>query len=197
MAFSPPSIDRGTGSDGAKVVLLKTTASPVEVAVAARKIVASLPGAKVSDISQARRLIGSSLTSVDLTGLTRLELGFAILMMVGATGSLALGLADRRRIFAILSALGAKPEQLGAFLWSEALFVFLFGAIVGTTTGVGLAWMLIKLLTGVFDPPPEYLSVPWFYLATLVIVAFVSAAIAVKGFQQETRVSAVQRMREI
>lgn len=191
-------IAQQTGSDGAEVVLLKATASPVEVAAAARKIVASLPGAKVSDISQARRLIGSSLTSVDLTGLTRLELGFAILMMTGATGLiLALGLADRRRIFAILSALGAKPKQLGAFLWSEALFIFLSGAIVGTMTGIGLAWMLIKLLTGVFDPPPDYLSVPWFYLVTLVIVAFVSAAIAVKGFQRETKVSAVQRMREI
>ncbi len=191
-------IAQQTGADEAEVVLLKTIASPVEVASAARNIVASLPGAKVGDISQARHLIGSSLTSVDLTGLTRLELGFAILMVAGATGLiLALGLADRRRIFAILSALGARPKELGAFLWSEALFIFLWGAIVGTTTGIGLAWMLIKLLTGVFDPPPDYLSVPWLYLATLVIVAFISAAIAVKGFQRETKVSAVQRMREI
>ncbi|NMM28872.1 MAG: hypothetical protein HHJ12_16680 [Glaciimonas sp.] len=56
--------------------------------------------------------------------------------------------------------------------------------------------MLIKLLNGVFDPPPDYLSVPWLYLMMLVSVAF-AAAIAVKGFQRETRVSAVQRMREI
>ncbi|MEO6354846.1 MAG: FtsX-like permease family protein [Burkholderiaceae bacterium] len=191
-------IAQQTHADGAEVVLLKATASPAEVSVAARKIVASLPGVKVSDISQARHLIGSSLTSVDLTGLTRLELGFAILMVAGATGLiLALGLADRQRIFAILSALGAKPPQLSAFLWSEALFVFLSGAIVGTTTGLLLAWMLIKLLTGIFDPPPEYLSVPWLYLALLVSVAFLSTAVAVKGFQRETKVSAVQRMREI
>lgn len=191
-------IAQQTDADGAEVVLLKTAASPAEVAAAARKIIASLPGVKVSDISQARHLIGSSLTSVDLTGLTRLELGFAILMVAGATGLiLALGLADRQRIFAILSALGAKPRQLSAFLWSEALFIFFFGAIVGTTTGLLLAWMLIKLLTGVFDPPPDYLSVPWLYLAILVSVAFISSAVAVKGFRRETRVTAVQRMREI
>ncbi len=34
---------------------------------------------------------------------------------------LALGLAERRRAFAILSAIGATSGQLGAFLWSEAL----------------------------------------------------------------------------
>ena len=190
-------IARQTGTDTAEVVLLKTAASPAEIAVAARKIVASLPGAKVSDIGQARHLIGSSLTSVDLTGLTRLELGFAILMVAGATGLvLALGLADRQRIFAILSALGAKPEQLGAFLWSEALFIFLSGAVVGTLIGFALAWMLIKLLNGVFDPPPNYPNVPWLYMATLASIAFVSSAIAVKSFQRETKMTAVQRMRE-
>lgn len=191
-------IAQQTRADSAEVVLLKTSTSPVEVAAAARKIVATLPGVKVSDISQAQHLIGSSLTSVDLTGLTRLELVFALLMVAGATGLiLALGLADRRRIFAILSALGAKPQQLGSFLWSEALFIFFVGSSVGTMIGFGLAWMLIKLLTGVFDPPPEYLSVPWLYMAVLTVVAFVSITAAVKGFRRETRVPAVQRMREI
>ena len=191
-------IAQQTGSDGAEVVLLKTKANPVDVAAAARAIVASLPGVKVSDISQARHLIGSSLTSVDLTGLTRLELGFAVVMVAGATGLiLALGLADRRRIFAILSALGAKPKQLGAFLWSESLFIFITGALVGTGTGFGLAWMLIKLLTGVFDPPPDFLSVPWPYLVTVLGIAFISTVVAVKGAQAETKVPAVQRMREL
>jgi len=191
-------IAQQTRADTAEVVLLKTSAPPAGVAAAAKKLVSSLPGVKVSDIGEARHLIGSSLTSVDLTGLTRLELGFAILMVAGSTGLiLALGLADRRRTFAILSALGAKPRQLGSFLWSEALFIFLFGSAVGTMVGFGLAWMLIKLLTGVFDPPPEFLSVPWLYVVTLTIVAFASTVAAVTGFQRETKVPAVQRMREI
>ncbi|NMM39013.1 MAG: hypothetical protein HHJ09_16195 [Glaciimonas sp.] len=67
---------------------------------------------------------------------------------------------------------------------SETLFIFLFGAIVGTMTGFRLAWVLIKLLNGIFDPPPYYMSVPWRYLTMLVSVAF-AAAIAVKNFQQE------------
>jgi hypothetical protein len=35
--------------------------------------------------------------------------------------------ADRRCTFAILVAIGAKPRQLGVFIWSEALIV-LFAA---------------------------------------------------------------------
>ena len=157
-----------------------------------------LPGVKVSDLGEAQRLIGSSLTAVDLGGMTRLELGVAVLMVASATGLiLALGIADRRRTFAILSALGAKPRQLGAFLWSEALLLFVAGTLVGTLTGFAVAWMLVKLLTGAFDPPPERLSVPWFYLGGLIGVALVSVVIAIVDALRETRVPAVQRMREI
>jgi hypothetical protein len=56
--------------------------------------------------------------------------------------------------------------------------------------------MLVKLLTGVFDPPPERLSVPWFFLAFQVAVAVLSVVIAVIAAFRETRVPAVQRMRE-
>ncbi|QBC33879.1 ABC transporter permease [Pandoraea sp. XY-2] len=187
-----------THTDAAEVVLLKTSMGPAQVAPAARAVVAALPGVKVTDLGQAQHLIGSSLTAVDLGGLTRLELGFAVLLAVAATGLiLALGLADRRRTFAILSALGAKPRQLGAFLWSEASLLFLAGTSTGILTGFALAWMLVKLLTGVFDPPPERLTVPWLYLTALVGVAFGSVVVAVAGALRETRIPAVQRMREL
>ena len=191
-------VGRETAAGASEIVLLKTSAPTAPIAAAARTVVAGLPGLKVSDLGEAQRLIGSSLTAVDLGGMTRLELGLAVLMVASATGLiLALGIADRRRTFAILSALGAKPRQLGAFLWSEALLLFVAGTVVGTLTGFALAWMLVKLLTGAFDPPPEFLSVPWLYLGALIAVALVSVAIAVIGALRETRVPAVQRMREL
>lgn len=191
-------VGRMTGTNASEIVLLKTTAPSADVAAAARSIVAPLPGVKVTELGETLRLIGSSLTAVDLGGLTRLELGLALLMLASATGLiLALGLADRRRTFAILSALGSKPRQLGAFLWSEAFLLFVVGSVIGTLTGFALAWMLVKLLTGAFDPPPEFLSVPWVYVAVLIGVAIVSVALAVLSALRETRVPAVQRMREI
>lgn len=191
-------VGRQTAAPPAEIVLLRTASDPARVAAAARAVVASLPGVRVSEIGAVQRQIASSLTAVDLGGMTRLELGLAVLMVASATGLvLALGIADRRRTFAILSALGAKPAQLGAFLWSEAWLLYLAGALVGIATGFALAWMLVKLLTGAFDPPPEALSVPWTYLAAVAAVAFVSVAVAVLGALRETRVPAVQRMREI
>ncbi len=41
---------------------------------------------KVRDIGTTQHLIGSSLTAVDLVGLTRIELVFAVIMVAGAAG---------------------------------------------------------------------------------------------------------------
>ena len=58
----------------------------------------SAPTATVTDIAQTRARVGSSLTAVDLAGLTRVELAFALLLAAAAGGLvLALGLAERRR----------------------------------------------------------------------------------------------------
>lgn len=191
-------IARMTGSPAAEIVLLKTTAPPGQVAASVRRAVAGLAGVTVSDLGQAQRLIASSLTAVDLGGLTRLELVFALLMVAGATGLiLALGAADRKRTFAILSALGARPRQLGAFLWGEAAVLFGAGAAAGSLIGFALAWMLVKLLTDVFDPPPQTLAVPWLYLAALAAMGLSSLGLALLAALREARVPAVQRMREL
>jgi putative ABC transport system permease protein len=191
-------IAKVTGSSAAEIVLLRTSGRPAAVAAAAEGIVTSLPGVNVRDIGTTRHLIGSSLTAVDLAGLTRIELVFAVTMVAGAAGLvLALGLADRRRGFAVLEALGAKPRQLSAFLWSEGLLIFSVGGAIGLAGGLGMAWMLVTLLTGVFDPPPDRLSTPWLYVVGLVFAAFVSIAVAVIGAQRDTRIPAVQRLREL
>ncbi|MEO5953341.1 MAG: FtsX-like permease family protein, partial [Chloroflexia bacterium] len=110
------------------------------------------------------------------------ELSFAVLMLAGATGMvLALGLAERRRTFAILSALGAKGSQLGSFLWSEGFLILVGGGVAGVALGFGVAQMLVKILTGVFDPPPESLEIPWAYLMLLVVAGLVAMIAAVLG----------------
>jgi putative ABC transport system permease protein len=95
----------------------------------------------------------------------------------------------------VLSALGAKPAQLRAFLWSEGLLIFAAGAAAGLLTGAVLAAMLVKLLTGVFDPPPESLSVPWLYLGLLVLTAFLSVVAAVIVTARYAAASSIERLR--
>ena len=89
-------------------------------------------------------------------GLTRVELGYALVLLAAATGLLLwLGLAERRRKYAIARALGARPRQLAAFVWAETGFVTIAG-VPWARGAAWLTWMLVKLLTGVFDPPPTH-----------------------------------------
>ncbi len=157
-------VARMTGSAQAEYVLMRAKGNPVELATEARLAVSNEPSLKVTDIAQASALIGSSLTAVDLEGLTKIELAFAVTMAAASTGlMLALGFGERVRNFTILWAVGANPSQLASFLWSEGLVILAGGIVCGLLSGLIAAWMLVKLLTGIFDPPPETLAFPWAY----------------------------------
>jgi len=135
--------------------------------------------ATISDIDHTRRVIASSLTAVDLAGLTRVELGFALVLGAAAAGLvLWLGFAERRRSYAILNALGARRRQLGAFVGSEEVYVLGVGLAVGAALGALLSHVLVRILTGVFDPPPAALSVPWSYLAVAAAVGTFAVVVA-------------------
>ncbi|MBA3523604.1 MAG: hypothetical protein H0T85_03430 [Geodermatophilaceae bacterium] len=50
---------------------------------------------------------------------------------------------------------------------AEAGAVTLLGLATGALAGWVLSRGLVRVLTGVFDPPPSALAVPWLYLGTL------------------------------
>ncbi len=172
-------IAKMTGNSAQEYVLMKSSGDPAVVARSASKLLAGTPALKVKDISEATRIIGSNLAAVDLQGLTQIELTFAAIMAAAASGLLLLlGLFERRRAFAVLNVIGARPGQLAAFIWSEGLVVLIGGLFFGMTAGLLTAWMLVKLLTGVFDPPPESLVWPFGYLAMIVAFVLASSAVA-------------------
>jgi putative ABC transport system permease protein len=151
--------------------------SPGQVADRTRQLLGGT--ASVTDIAHARHLAGSSLTAVNLAGLTRVELGFALVLAAAAAGLvLALGQAERRRALAVIAGLGARPRQLGAFVRGEAIVVTAVGTCLGAAAGYGLALALVKVLTGVFDPPPSVIAFPWVYLAGVVAAAVIASTLA-------------------
>jgi putative ABC transport system permease protein len=177
-----------SGNPGADVVLLDVGgAPPGAVAARARQVVGTAPS--VTDVETSRHVVGSSLTAVDLAGLTRVELAFALALAAAACGLLlGLSVVERRRSLAITRALGARPRQVAAFVRTEIAAVVVVGAAVAVVVGWVLATMLVKVLTGVFDPPPAHLSLPWPYLAAVGGLVALSAAVA-----SETTVRSIRR----
>ncbi|WP_456844668.1 FtsX-like permease family protein [Cellulomonas sp. P5_C6] len=171
-----------TGSDAVQLFLLDTGAAHQRVVGdRVRQVVGT--SAQVSDLGSTRAVIGSSLTAVDLSGLTRVELSFAVVLAAAAGGLvLVLALTERRRTFALASALGASRRQLRAFVLAEAGIVTAGGVVMGALVGWALSRMLVQVLNGVFDPPPDALAVPWAYLGLTVVVAVAAVAAACVWF---------------
>lgn len=190
-------VTTATGTDTIGKFLIDTNHGDT-TAVAERVRAQIGVGAQVNDIASKRRKIGASLTAVELAGLTRVELGFALALAAAATGLvLWLGLNERRRTFAIAAALGAKPRQLAGFVWAEAAFVTIGGLITGVTGGWALTHMIVKVLTGVFDPPPTTLAVPWAYLLSVLTAALLAVTFAVNRAVRGARRPAIEMLRDI
>jgi putative ABC transport system permease protein len=138
--------------------------------------------ATVTDIAHTRSLVGSSLTAVDLAGLTRVELGFALILAAASGGLvLFLGLAERRRTFAITTALGATRRQLRGLVTAEALVLSVGGIAAGAVVGWVLSQVLVAVLTGVFDPPPAAATIPWPYLVVTALITMGAIGVAAVG----------------
>jgi putative ABC transport system permease protein len=188
-------VARQTGNDAIGTYLVRTDGNIKDVAARVRSIVGTQ--GQVGTIDDARGLVSSSLTSIDMSGLTKLELSFAILL-VAAAGGVVVGLSlnERRRTLAVLVALGARKAQLARLNRAEPVLVIVVGTALGVLAGWGLSHVLVKMLTGVFDPPPSSLAFPWIYL--LVVVAAVPIAIsgAAGLVLQRTRLGARDVLRE-
>ncbi|MGI8682773.1 MAG: FtsX-like permease family protein [Mycobacteriales bacterium] len=154
--------------------------------------------AVVTDIATTRSVVGSSLTSVDLAGLTRVELAFALLLAAAAGGLvLALGLVERRRTSAIVTALGASVRQLRGAVLAEAGVVTLGGLLAGALSGWALSQTLVKVLSGVFDPPPASLAVPWLYLGVVGLVVVTAIGAVSAGAVRIAQRPALRILREL
>ena len=173
-------IAQRTGSNAVGAFLVDTGGRDT-TAVAARIQTAVGTSATVTDIAATRGTVGSSLTAVNLAGLTRIELGFG-LVLAAASGALvlALGLTERRRSFVIAHALGATRRHLRSFVLAETAILVACGLAAGAILGAALSQMLVRVLTGIFDPPPTALSTPWTYLAAIAAVLIVAIS-AVSG----------------
>ena len=167
-----------THDPGPNVLFAKTRGSPSAVA---RRVAAEVRpfGATVKDITTQTAQTVSSITTVDLRGITKIEEVFAIALAAAAMALfVVLGVIERRHEFATMAALGSSVRDIAAFLWSEAAIVLVGALALASLLGWLLAEMLVAMLRHVFDPPPDHLAAPWGFLFGLGGAAVASGAVA-------------------
>jgi putative ABC transport system permease protein len=156
-----------THDPGPNIVFIRANGDPTTLA---HRVVAATGryGTSVKDIRRQTVQTVSSITTVDLRGISRIEEAF-LLALAAATMALyvAVALAERRQELATMSALGASLRRAAGFLWSEALLVLVFSLALAAFLGWLLAELLVAMLQHVFDPPPDHLAIPWLFLVGL------------------------------
>jgi putative ABC transport system permease protein len=180
---------------GPNVVFAKSddpAATAARVAAATRG-----DGTIVKNITEQAKQTASTITTVDLRGVSRILEAFTVILAAAAMGLfVALGLVERRQEFATMTALGSRLRAISAFVWSEAGLVLVAGMVLAAGLGWLLSEMLVAMLQHVFDPPPDTLAVPWRYLLELaggaVVGGALATAIAARGLSR-MRVGAILR----
>jgi putative ABC transport system permease protein len=165
-------------SPGPNVVFARTSGHPSAVA---RRVATATraAGTRVDDITGQTARTVSSITAVDLAGISHIEEAFVIMLAAGAMALLvALAIAERRKEFATMASVGAPLGEIGAFVWSEAALVLGAGMLLAAGLGWLLSKMLVAMLTHAFDPPPDSLAIPWGLLALLGAAAIVATLTA-------------------
>jgi putative ABC transport system permease protein len=167
-----------THDGGPNVLLVKTNGNPSTVAARIAAATKS-DGTLVGDIRQQTAKTVSSITAVDLGGISKIEEIFALILAAAAMGLfIAVAVAERRQEFATMAALGASLREIAAFLWTEAVLVLAGALAFAAVLGLLIAKMLVAMLQHVFDPPPDHLAIPWAYLGGLTGAAVAGTLLA-------------------
>ena len=177
-----------THSDSYETLLVRSNGrSPRSVAADVRHVVPA--GATVQDIVSERRIIASGLVAVDVHGLMQIEIVFATLAaLAGVALLLALTFAERRRSFVILRVLRVTARQITGIAGAEAASVVFVGGVAGAAFGGAIGFILVKVLRGIFDPPPQHPLVPWTYLVALAFgITVVAVAATAFGVRRGSR----------
>ena len=167
-----------THDQGPNVLLVRASGDPTSLA---RRLAAATGryGTTVKDIRRQTAQTVSSITTVNLRGISRIEEAFVLVLAAAAIALfVAVAFSERRQELATMVALGASLRRTAAFLWSEAVLVLGAALALAALLGWLLTEMLVAMLQHVFDPPPDHLAVPWTFLGALAGAALVGGLAA-------------------
>ncbi|GAA1254712.1 FtsX-like permease family protein [Pseudonocardia aurantiaca] len=137
---------------------------------------ADAAGAEVEDALQARAAGNRELDILTWSVLGLLGISVAI-ALIGIANTLGLSVLERAREHAMLRALGLTRRQLRRMLAAEAALLSVVATLLGTTIGVGFAWVgyetfVKRALTR------ATMHIPWPSLAAVVLIAALAGLLA-------------------
>jgi putative ABC transport system permease protein len=122
----------------------------------------------------------SSLTSLNVHGLTTLGWTYTLLMCATAISIFILGLMlQRRREYASLQAQGMRAPQLQSLVFVEAAVVAVAGVAIGIVVGSGVGALLMHVLRALFilDPGATITVEPLVIVTAVVVGATLACAL--------------------
>ncbi|MCC3771109.1 ABC transporter permease [Streptomyces sp. UNOC14_S4] len=140
-----------------------------------KKALGANPLIKVQSQDDLRRAAAGNVDSVLylMYGL----LGMAVVIaVIGVVNTLAMSVFERTREIGMLRAIGLARTGIKQMVRLESVMIALFGAVLGTGTGIFLAWAGGHLLRSSF---PQYtMVVPWGRIAVFLLLALAVGVLA-------------------
>ena len=154
---------------------------------------------QIQNINTVIKTEESSLTSMNLGGLGRMELLYTIVVIsAGLTIFLLAMINERQREFGAMRALGADLTHLRRFLFAEAATIGGLSLFIGAIVGTLLARLLVLILAVIFTIPARGLVIPGVEL--LILAALVIAGMVFSTIISTRRLSSlkvVETLREL
>jgi putative ABC transport system permease protein len=153
---------------------------------------------QVMTIANQTRWTPRSLTSLNLTGLGRIEsVGAALIAAIGIAVLGAFLVLERRREFAILRTIGADTRKVLDGPAQEGLIAVLGSLAVGLPVGLGFGMLAVRVLGLFFTLPPPLLVVPlWPMVAFVTLILLTSTLALASALRGVNRIAAATVLRE-
>ena len=193
--------ERTVGTPDVDFFLVRTDGPGAAAHTAAAAALRSGPGAKdaitVAPAETALDKDRSSLTSLNVLGLLRLDSAYTMLMAGAGIGIFVFGLLlARRREYVTMSALGMRAGEIRALVVGETLLVTVAASLAGLSVGTGMAALLVHVLRPLFILDPG-MTVPAGGMTVLVVSALAAALVAaIAGSEVLRRLRATELLRE-
>jgi putative ABC transport system permease protein len=174
--------DAGTAAVATVVQALSTPAQPLTINTSA----------KAYNIDQ------SSLSSLNISGLGRLDGLYTVLMSALGIAIFVFGLLlQRAKEHVTMRALGIRMAQLQGLVLGEAGLVSVVSLVIGGVVGTAMALMFVQILRPLFIIAPDGLAVPGSELILLAILVLTAMALSsVVAGASLRRVRLVEILRE-